>query len=88
MSQHRSTRVYVLSSMEQVDRFCSFLRDMKDRAPMSLKLNIAITATREVTFVGDHSTGPEQDLLRLTEMLRPRKTNRRRPRTSMARPKE
>lgn len=52
-SEH--TEVYYLETEGEVEQFCRCLKNLKNKAPGSLKLTIAVTATRDVIFRGSGS---------------------------------
>ena len=50
--KERATDVYQLDTIDQVIRFAKALVLMKEAAPASLRLRIAITAERDVEYLG------------------------------------
>lgn len=50
--KERATDVYQLDTIEQVIQFAKTLVLMKEAAPASLRLRIAITAEREIEYMG------------------------------------
>jgi len=54
--KERATDVYQLDTIEQVIQFAKTLVLMKEQAPASLRLRIAITAEREIEYLGGKPT--------------------------------
>lgn len=52
MPRYESTDIYCLKSVEDVELFCKHLLRMKEEAPWSLQLTVALTASRDVEFRG------------------------------------
>jgi hypothetical protein len=52
MDEQRHTIVLELVSMDQVERFCSELQEMKSVAPVSLHFTVALSAYRCVEYLG------------------------------------
>ncbi len=67
MPVYEHTDVYCLKSIEDVETFCTHLQRMKQEAPWSLHLTVALTATRDVEFRGNgQARHVGQDLHALT----------------------
>lgn len=74
MTRYEDTDVFELTSLEEVDIFCDELRRMKEAAPLSLSLTVALTATRDVTFRSrtgrnGHQRGPSRELMTIAFRL-------------------
>jgi hypothetical protein len=54
--------------MEHVDLFCETLRKMKESAPISLKLNVAVSASRDVIYKGEQPEEGRDPALELREL--------------------
>jgi len=75
MPKYEHTQIYELQNPHEVDLFCAVLREMATQAPRSLRLRVAVTAERAVTFLARNPEKepwvhhPGEDLERLNRVL-------------------
>jgi hypothetical protein len=75
MPKYEHTQIYQLDNPHEVDLFCAVVREMATLAPRSLRLRVAVTAEREVTFLARDPERepmvhhPGEDLERLNRVL-------------------
>ncbi len=63
MPNYEQTDVYYLETQDEVAVFCDQLQRIKRIAPASLKLTIAVTASRDVTFRPQGTSVPENPVM-------------------------
>lgn len=53
----KATEIIELETVASVDAFCEMLQEWKREAPVSLRLLVAVTAIRDVEYVGGYGNG-------------------------------